>query len=81
MNEQPEKKPAFENISDYFNKAKELIASDNFNEALPLLEKVLAITPDFYPALYAKSMVTYSLNDLDGAEELWNKSWEKEWQK
>jgi len=82
MNEQQTKQNfTFDNISDRFDKAKELIENKNFSDALLLLDEILTVRPDFYHALYAKSMVLYSISDLDGAEDIWNQSWEKEWQK
>ena len=75
------KESCFENSSELFSKAKEFIKTKNYADATLLLDEVLEITPDFYPALYEKSMIAYNLGELDSAEKSWNESFEKEWLK
>ena len=51
------------------------------DEAYRLYSQAVEVNPFFAKAYYKCGMIRYLQNNLDAAEEEWQKAWKMEWQK
>lgn len=66
---------------DFIEEGNLLLIKKCFLDAINSYNKAIVINPRFSKPYYCKAMAYYYLNQLDKAEEEWNKAFDAEWQK
>lgn len=86
--EKPINKPKQENFSeeppvaiDLIKQGDEMLAKWDYDEAMRLYSQASQFNPYYAKPYYKMGLVRYLQNNLDAAEEEWQKGWKMEWQK